>query len=210
MVTKKIALPGSMVSLDGITYYVHGVLHNSLKVKLSPEYKEMIRAALEGLEVICEDGFKSQFDLKNVKIFNEIKFLKIKSRIPYTVLKNWKELISLVFKNNFFDKGLSEIKTLEDLEKIRKLLFKNYPDEPDGMNYIAYMNGDKNFLESKALRIQRYIFEADSSIKYAKSKKLDELHILVGCSHEKPLVYLLQHPNDIDNYKFRKNWIASS
>ena len=50
------------------------------------------------------------------------------------------------------------------------------------------------------LRIKRYIYESLFAVNYAKKNKLDELHLVVGCAHERALEYLLSHKEILEKY----------
>ena len=50
-------LPGRIVINDGIEYYIHGVVHDSLSVSIKDSFKERVASSLQGYEVLCEDGF---------------------------------------------------------------------------------------------------------------------------------------------------------
>jgi len=50
------------------------------------------------------------------------------------------------------------------------------------------------------LRVKRYIHEAKTSMNYAKENNLKELHIVVGCAHERTLEYLLKSREVLEKY----------
>jgi hypothetical protein len=51
------------------------------------------------------------------------------------------------------------------------------------------------------LIIKRYIYEALRSIEFANQNNVSELHIIVGCTHERPLEYLLSNRKILNSLK---------
>ncbi len=138
------------------------------------------------------------------KPFNEteyFEFNKITFAQYLTHLKNYiyNKFIKKTNQTDFMKK-IQKMNNLEDFEEIRKILFKNYPPEPFGMNSLLSKLG-KGTLDNPRgelpLRIRRYIYEAEASLRYAKKNNLSELHIVVGCAHELPLEYLLSPKRNI-------------
>jgi hypothetical protein len=46
--------------------------------------------------------------------------------------------------------------------------------------------------------IKRYKYEAKKILEYSKECSPEELHVVVGCRHERPLEYLLSNSSILD------------
>ncbi len=192
-------LPGKKINLEGTNYFIHGLVHGTPLVYISKDFKKTIENKFKEYDVICEDGFKAW--IKNAKSFNEISHFNLGNISFFEMLKSFLVItyIKLVRKNKpLLIKQIQEMKTLEDFYFIREKLFEKYFLEPQGMNYYLSKLEKGSLKKPKGefpLLIKRYIYEAKESLKYAKAKNLDELHIVVGCAHELPLEYFLRNPN---------------
>lgn len=47
MLDKKILLPGREVKLEKTTNHIRGLVHDSLKIKLSTGYKKIVKSSIE-------------------------------------------------------------------------------------------------------------------------------------------------------------------
>lgn len=191
-------LPGRRIDLESTSYFVHGLVHDNPLISISSEFKEIVNEELRDYTIICEDGFVNW--INDSKSFNETEYFRF-NRITvaqYLIyLKNYiyNKFIKKTNQTDFM-KSVQKMNNLEDLEEIRKTLFRNYPSEPIGMNSLLFKLGKGTLDAPKGelpLRIRRYAYEAKESLKYAKENGLSELHIVVGCSHELPLEYLLRN-----------------
>ncbi len=200
-------LPGRSVLVDGTEYSIHGLVHGNLQIKINPLFKEIVAKKLKNVNVLCEDGFVSwipnsvsmgeaeYFGFGKLSFLERIRFL---SSFIYSSLFSLKEN-----GNSEIIHRIRKMGSIDDLIEIRNDLFMNYPKEPFGINTLMGNNnsGTINIPEGDVpLRVRRYIYEAKISLKYAKEKKLDRLHIVVGCAHELPLEYLLSNKEILDRY----------
>jgi hypothetical protein len=195
----KTPLPERVVILDSIYYFIHGLVHENPLISISQEFKREINERLNGLEVICEDGFSEW--IVNSQSFNEIDAFSLNQSTLsqyFCSIKNY--FLNLLIKKPHkkgIMKKVSEMQTIEDFKEIRKELFSTYLSEPEGMNALLSKCGCETIGEIKdqpPLRIRRYAYEAKQAIEYAKEKEIQRLHIIVGCAHELPLEYLLRNP----------------
>lgn len=196
-------LPGRTVSVNGTSYYIHGLIHPAIGNPVSEEYRLVLRRATANWSLLCEDGFKEDF-FPEADIFGEVNFLKLNTFKSYirTFPRLLRVLGSLAVDNLLNKKPpivVQEIKTIDDLREVRVDLFRGYFPEPFGMNALLRLYPDST-------RVKRYIFEAENAIGYASEKNLKELHIIVGCAHEMPLEYLLSNPNKIQDFKTGIKW----
>src|SRR3989339_173271 len=84
------------------------------------------------------------------------------------------------------------------------ILIGFYGGEPLGMNAYFYMHNIGTLEKpgkTPPLTIQRYIYEAKESIKVSMCEDIEEIHIVVGCRHERPLKYLLNNQLILEEYK---------
>lgn len=189
-------LPGKIVSEGDVSYFIHGLLHDTPLIKMSDGFKEEISKKFNGLSVICEDGFSEW--IKNSVSFREIDYLK-QSSVSYCQ-NLFKGLVQTIFgrfskKRKHLQESIKTL-TLDDFLRLRKYLSDKYSQEPEGMNSLLSRSG-RGTLENPQgefpLRIRRYVYEAKTVIDYAKKNDLKYLHVVVGCAHELPLEYLLQN-----------------
>ncbi len=195
------SVPNRTVSLENISYHIHGLVHGTSLVRISTKIKEEVNEQLSGMPVICEDGFTSwvrgsvsinEFEYFNLNKFSFSKFI-LALRELFSHYKMQKE-----GKDPEIIKEIRNLDSISELKRLRDRLFLEYLPEPQGMNYfmIKHNSGTLDNPEGKIpLRIKRYVYEAKRSIDYAREKNLDELHLVVGCAHELPLEYLFQNPN---------------
>ena len=206
MITKDATLPERKIKLDGTLYCIHGLVHGNPWIKINPAIKEKINQQLQGHKIICEDGFKSwmpqavsmdeagYFSIPKLSFFNTLRCMG--SLAYFHLIGKRKPKPNLVSK-------VENIKTIEELISIRDELFKDYLDEPEGMNTLmektnsGTIDAPKN---SVPLRVKRYIYESLFAIDYAQKNKLNELHLVIGCAHEKPLEFLLSHKEVLEKY----------
>jgi hypothetical protein len=197
------SLPGRLVRVDGTNYHIHGLVHGNPLIRLTPEFKQEVNKSLYGLEVISEDGFSEWI--------NGSRSLNESEHFGYDSLSLSKLFFALrsYLHNRFILRShksplavkVKEMRSVQELILIREELFRTYPPEPEGMNSLLSTNnnGTIDSLHGKLPnRIKRYLYEAGESIRYAQTEKLQDLHIVVGCSHELPLEYLLLHPEILD------------
>ena len=203
----KSPLPERTIFLDGTKYFIHGLVHGNPWVKINSSFKKRVSQELEREIVLCEDGFISWIphatSMKESEYFGfgKMSFLK---RICFLgnffydyVTSNSEREDSEIFEQ------IRKMNSLEDLTKIRNLLFEDYPDEPEGINTLMRNKNSGTIENPKGnipLIVRRYIYEAKTSINYAKKRNLGELHIVVGCAHELPLEYLLKNKEILERY----------
>ncbi|MBU2616771.1 MAG: hypothetical protein KKB79_02185 [Nanoarchaeota archaeon] len=189
-------LPGRRVRLKGVSFFIHGIVHENPLVFISDEFKRDLAERFREYSTICEDGIASW--IPNAESFNEIGNFNL-NRITFldyaNLLKDYfyNRFITRTHKSPLATKAKS-LRNVEDLIPIRKELIDSYPREPQGMNLLIE-RGCGGTLENPRgelpLRVRRYIYESKRSLDYAREKGLEELHIIVGCAHELPLEYLL-------------------
>ena len=143
MIPKDISLPEKKIELDGISYYVHGLVHGNPWVNVNPVVKKKINKQLQEDNVICEDGFNSwipnavsmdeagYFNIPKLSFFNALRCMV--SLAYFHLFKKMKPKSDIVSK-------VENMKTIEELILIRDELFKNYPNEPEGMNTLMEKN----------------------------------------------------------------------
>jgi len=189
---------GRRINSEGVSYFLHGLVHDNPLIFISNEFKRTVNEKLGNYDVICEDGFVDW--IIGSKSFNEAEYFglnRIKLAQYLTCLKNYiyNRFVKKTHLTNLM-KMIQEMKSIEDFSSIREILFKNYPAEPTGMNTLLFKTNSGTIDNPKGelpLRIKRYIYEAKESLKYAKANDLCELHIIIGCAHELPLEYLLKN-----------------
>lgn len=190
-------LEGRKVNLNRRTYFIHGIVHGTPSLSLSKEFKEEVVEKLKGYDLICEDGISEW--IPGSRSFNETDYFGFDSMSFFDYFRYFGKFVM----NKFFKKHppslvkkLRELKSLEDLSSIRKELFANYPPEPEGMNQLISKCCGGTLENPKGdipLRVKRYLYEAKEVLNYSKEKDLDQVHIVVGCSHELPLEYLIKN-----------------
>lgn len=200
-------MPERIVSVDETNYYIHGLVHGSISIKLNPLFKDEVNKQLKGFNIICEDGFASW--IPKSKSMNEIEYFNLNNFSFFDITRFWGSFVYSYLSQpkrkqepNIISK-VRKMTSIEDLNEIRNDLFKNYYPEPEGMNIIMKKAncGTINHPEGNIpLRIKRYIYEAKTALNYAYKNNLRELHIIVGCAHELPLEYLLQEKSLLDKY----------
>lgn len=200
-------LPGRKVLVDGTIYFIHGLVHGNPWIKIDPLFKKKVAQELRKKTVLCEDGFVSwipnsvsmgeteYFGFGKMPTFNKINFLKYFFYDYFLSIgkKDEPEIFHKIRKMN----------SLEDLIQIRGDLFKNYLEEPCGMNTLMSKKNSGTISNPDGdipLLVRRYIYESKTSLDYAKKNDLDELHIVVGCAHELPLEYLLKNRGVLEKY----------
>ncbi len=206
MITKSIALPERNVELDGTLYHIHGLVHGNPWVNVNSAIKKEINKQLQGYNIICEDGFKlwipqaismdeaEYFNIPKLSLFNTLRCMG--SLAYFHLFERMNPKSDIVSK-------VEGMKTIEELISIRDELFKNYPNEPRGMNALMGKANSGTIdapINSIPLRIRRYIYESLFAVDYSKKNNLSHLHIVVGCAHERPLEYLLKNKNILEKY----------
>ena len=198
-------LQGKVVDLNGAFFFVHGIVHENPLVSISEEFKEELNIIFRGYSVICEDGISSW--IKGSKSFNEAHYFNFDN----ITLSGYFHFLKGFIHNKFTKKTpetplakmVKGLRKVEDLSSIRKYLFKNYLEEPEGMNLLMSKNNSGSIDAPKGeipLRIKRYVYETKKAMEYAKDNSLEELHIIVGCAHERPLEYLLKNNRLLDRF----------
>lgn len=200
-------LPGRNVLVNGVEYFIHGLVHGNPWIKINPSFKEVVAEKLKHVNVLCEDGFVSwipnSVSMEESEYFGFGK-MSFQERVLFLSSFICKYLFSLnEHEDSEIIHKIRKMSSLDDLIEIRKNLFVSYPKEPFGIN--ALMSGANsgaidNPQGSIPLRVRRYIYEAKTSLRYAEEKKLDRLHLVVGCAHELPLEYLLSNKEILDRY----------
>lgn len=191
-------IPGRKVDLDGISFFIHGIVHENPLISISNEFKRDLARKFGEYPTICEDGISLW--IPGAKSFDETSHFRLNKLTPLHYFNFFKGYFynRLVVKTHKIPlvKKVKTLRKVEDLEPIRKELFVSYYPEPQGMNMIIERNCGRTLENSKGelpLRIRRYAYEAKESLKYSKENNLSELHIVVGCAHELPLEYLLRN-----------------
>ncbi len=200
-------LPGRKVLVDGTSYFIHGLVHGNPWIKINPLFKKSVAQRLEKENVLCEDGFVSwipnsvsmreteYFSFGKMPLLKKINFLR-HFLYDYFSTKNKKDEPDIFHK-------IREMNSIEDLIEIRNDLFKNYPEEPYGINMLMSKKNSgtiDNPCRNIPLLVRRYIYESKTSLNHARKNKLGELHLVVGCAHELPLEYLLSIKDILDVY----------
>ena len=176
-------LPGSTVKSYKTIYYIHGLIHDAPGFNVREELKENMRRSLEDCTVICEDGFSDW--IPNSYSFREAEYFAGRKVKKHKTMKSIG--IGLV-------EEAERITCMEELLDFRKKVFKHYFPEPLGMNAFLYLNNKgviSERLDEMPFLLQRYFYEASEAERLSTQLGLEELHVVVGCRHEKPLQYLL-------------------
>ena len=202
-------LPGRRVAAEGVDYVIHGLIHEAPQVKLQKNFKKTISDQLKGKKVICEDGFYSWLPASKsfceVKHFGLDKASFLSKAIFLGKYAYYKFFDNGTGANSELFKKAKEVKTIDGLIEVRRMLFRNYLPEPLGMNALLYVR-DKGTLDKPVgeltFRLKRYFYEAKEAVRFAKAANLKELHIVVGCAHELPLEYLLKNQSLLEKYKY--------
>jgi len=185
-----------------ITYFIHGLIHDNPLIKLNEKFKEEVRNKLEGYYVVCEDNFTEW--IPNAISFSEIDKLNLKPTfhsfirdiIKFTYLKCFKKTPSILIE-------ASNIETIDQFIEFKRNLFKQYFFEPFGMNSLFYLENSgtiDNPKEEPPTFIKRIILETNETIRHVNEGNLNEIHIVVGCAHERPLEYLLKNQHILEKY----------
>jgi len=211
-------LPGDVVRRDGVVYVIHGVVHDEGRkhfwnLNVNEDYKNAIREALEGEEVICESGFKEIFGLDDsVKEMDDFAYLGAyffpddktmllrltlmalaglalaPMIIPYKMLKN--KLSSAVQK-------IKNMGTLDDLRVFREDTLKNLLPVKLYSTVSEYIGGVRGRLNYAVLSL-RSMAQAKEMLDYAQERGVSELHGLVGFLHEPEIKYYLENPEKLE------------
>jgi hypothetical protein len=200
-------LPRKKVLVDGTIYFIHGLIHGNPWIKINPLFKKSVAQELEKETVLCEDGFVSW--IPNSVSMGETEYFSFGKRSTLNKIN----FLKYFFYDYFLSMGkkdepeifhkIRRMNSLEDLIQIRSDLFKNYLEEPCGMNTLMSKKNSGTISNPKGdilLLVRRYIYESKTSLDYAKKNNLDELHIVVGCAHELPLEYLLKNKGILERY----------
>ncbi len=205
--TQNLILPERRIFINGTTYRIHGLVHDNPWIKISSLFKQKVSQQLNNYPVLCEDGFTSwipnavsmdeasYFNLEKLSFFNTIHCL---GSLAYFNLfeKSKRPKTSIISK-------VEGMNTIKDLVAIRNQLFQGYSSEPEGMNSLME-NTDSGTIDLPTkgvpLRVKRYIYESLFAVDYVQKKELKEVHLVVGCAHERPLEYLLSHKEVLDKY----------
>jgi hypothetical protein len=199
-------LPGKKIVSGNIEFFIHGLPHNTHFFNISQDFKSLINEKLLGLNTVCEDGFYEW--IPDAVSFREIEYFNL-NQVNYfetlkaMILMPFYRLNNKVSKNHLIEK-VKNIRTIEDLIRIRELLFKGYLPEPLELNAAFYLAGSGTLdkpIKDIPFVVRRYAYEAGKAIEYAENSNLRELHIVVGCRHERPLEYLITHHNILESYK---------
>jgi len=206
MITKDVSLPERKIELCGTLYYIHGLVHGNPWVNVNPVVKKEINEQLQGYNVVCEDGFSSwiphavsmdeagYFNIPKLSFFNTFRCMG--SLAYFHLFEKMKPKSDIISK-------IENMETIEELISIRDELFKSYLDEPEGMNTLMEKTNSGTIdapTNGVPLCIKRYIYESLFAVDYAQKNELDELHLVVGCAHERPLEYLLSNKDVLDKY----------
>ncbi len=194
---------GKRVNLDGISFFIHGIVHENPLISISNEFKRNLAKKFEEYPTICEDGIASW--IPKAKSFDETGYFGFNKLTPQNYFNFFRgyfynRFIAKIYNKTPLAKKIKALKKVEDLEPIRKELFVFYYPEPRGMNKIIERSCGGTFENPQGelpLRIRRYLYEAKEAVDYAKKNNLKELHIIVGCAHELPLEYLLNTKRNI-------------
>ncbi len=193
---------GKRVNLNGISFFIHGIVHENPLISISNEFKKDLAKKFEDYPTICEDGITSW--IPGAKSFNETNHFRLNKSTPLNYF--------IFFRGYFYNRFIAKthntplakkvraLRKNKDLEIIRKELFASYYSEPQGMNLLIEKTCGGTLKNPKGefpLRIKRYLYEAKEAVDYAKKNNLKELHIIVGCAHELPLEYLLNTKRNI-------------
>jgi len=202
-----ISLFGKVMQLENSVVCIHGMFHDSPLLTIPREIKQDINKKLSGCNVLCEDGFS--YWLFNATSFNEIAHFGIKAsaKTRFLALKNYFYNQIRPESENPLLKKLANISSLEEMSELRDEFLSRYPAEPEGMNYILNKSGNGRIDKIEGnppLRIKRYIYEAQQTLKYLEDSKCSKLHVVVGLEHELPLEYLLKNKNILKQGSFRK------
>jgi len=185
------SFPGSRLILNERTIYIHGVVHDSMPdIILNNKFKKNIANVLLGKIVLCEDGFKEW--IPNAESFNEIDYFQL----YHLKTKNSSQNKSPKYVSEIPIENILNMETIKDFIPIRELLLQSYLPEPLGINsyfYVNNLNTIDNATHIPSLSLQRYIYEAKKIVIMSDSMKSEELHIVVGCRHERPLAYFLSN-----------------
>jgi len=204
---QNIFLPEKRILVEDNFYCIHGLVHGTPWIRINPSFKREVNRQLKDCDVLCEDGFASwipgavsmeegkYFKLGKLSFFEKLNFWKsiLFFYLPQINKKEEPEIISKVRK----------MTSIEDLIEIRKNLFNQYLSEPEGINLLMKKgnSGTIDFPKGNIpLCVRRYIYEAKTALEYAHKKNIRELHLVVGCAHERPLEYLLSNKNVLDKY----------
>lgn len=206
MISTSIALPERRIELDRVFYNIHGLVHGNPWIKVSSQLKKEISRQLQEHDVLCEDGFSEwisqsvsmnetrYFDIPKLSFFNTLRCMgSLTCFYLFEKVKSRPDIVSKV----------ESMKTVEELISIRDELFESYPHEPDGMNNLMKKTNSGTIdapIKGVPLRVKRYIYESLFAVDYAQKNKLDELHLVVGCAHERPLEYLLSNKDVLNKY----------
>lgn len=200
-------LPVRSIFSEGTKYSICGLIHGNPWIRINPSFKKIVAQKLKEKSVLCEDGFVSwiphtasmgeveYFEFGKMSFLNRIHFL---FNLTYNCFfpKNREN------ENIIFDK-IKKMSSLEDLIEIKNSLFKDYLEEPFGMNRLMANKNSGTIDNPKGnipLLVRRYIYEAKTSLNYVKENNLNNLYIVVGCAHELPLEYLLKNKKILEKY----------
>jgi hypothetical protein len=181
------------VKVEDRTFFILGVIHDIPGLKISEGLKRDIASILKDKKVLCEDGFSLW--IPNSVSFGESDYFKFNKLKPNKFIYYF---FKTLFSIPFYSKELKSILEISSLEEFSKFKESNlvYTSEPLGMNSLISKFGGGSLENPKKefpLRIRRYLYEAKRILDYSKQENLQELNIVVGCAHEKPLEYLLNN-----------------
>jgi hypothetical protein len=213
-VTDLTELPGTTVSIDGVKYMVHGICHSGLFFgKTSDAIKEFVGKKVEDHHnptehKVCfyEEGFDEDFRLSKGYDFHDLEF-STKAEWEDVLNKKGilKDLLASLSENfhwgemyyplTFFSKKTRMVhdtrtKALKDirfLPKFREVDVRMYLPEPLTIDYFSHFKFLSRELSERSLYMTQKMRE--------KGNEANEIHALVGMTHEMQMEYLLR--NDI-------------
>ncbi len=212
-------LPGSIAIKNEMKYFIHGTVHSSPICRIDSLFEKDIENGLKECIVIAEDGFVNtknkfiSFDEKNrlgLRHKNQLSSLKYVSSFLFSQPLHSKLFKQDVknYKQDIFEKA-SKMKSADQLADIRNDIFREYLPEPLSLNsffYLADLGTIDNPKETDIFKlpnfIKRCIYEAKFCLDFTQKTKTPEIHVLVGCAHEKPLKYLITHSEILERYKY--------
>ena len=217
-------LPGRVVERDGIIYVIHGLIHDEIYAKISDEYKESVRASINGMNVICEQGIKSGFSLDDSveEMLDGVYFLaevfpdKREDMHVFLLKRLAKGILKAPFVRPYRKiksaldprvRKMKKVRNLEDFREFRQYMFRTYLPELLRMNAHEYIGEGKYKNTSMAFKS---MIQAKSMTEHAYEKGITELHALVGLYHEPQIKFFLENPEYLAGIEFDYRYLKGN
>lgn len=203
-------LPYTKAKIGNTAYYIHGIIHDGKKDKLSKRVRELISKQIaqyhnlkEGIDYLCEPGLAEKFNLPQEKEIHALLYYlrKLLTSLLKTapIKKDYESCISLKERDYDFlylyDNARKDIRYFPLFRDFYKKIVLPIPIRIDARKIKS--EEQKRCYECYN-KVGRISCSPDASFmmagyltKHAQKNNLSELHFLVGGGHEDEIIYYM-------------------